>query len=116
MDEKAETHRLQEDPPEGARDTIERELRRQENRRETGVRKPARAEPEDVEVDPHGETDASLPDSPEPYGLTEGVEKTQENARQSGGVGSVAKPAPPPERSEGATRTDAGWGGRTSKE
>ena len=87
MTDKPDPHRLQEDPPEGSRETIERELRRQENRRETGVRKPEESAPtEDEEVDPYSQTDAVLPKKPKPYGLTEAVDETQDKTRKSEGV------------------------------
>jgi hypothetical protein len=87
MTGKPEPHRLQDDPPEGSRETIERELRRQENRRETGVRKPEESAPtEDEEVDPYSQTDAVLPRKPKPYGLTEPVNEPQDKTHQSDGV------------------------------
>lgn len=53
----------------------------QDNRRETGKRKlHSSTEPNQVDVD------AALPRKPDPYGLTERTDETQEKTRQSDGV------------------------------
>ena len=51
------------------------------NKRETGVRKPETSN-QSAETD----TDAALPAKPEPYGLTESTDETEEKARHSEGV------------------------------